>query len=374
MIRPPPRPPHRPPPPLQQPNPPRPARPSNPARRLHEPAHVQRVGAWQQACGSGGAVEPVGLLRGGDDGAARRGRDQKLRQQGVGVEVAGGEGPAAGGEGGGGEEAEDGGYGGEFGGGVWGEELGELREGVYGGVGGGGGWGRAGRFDYGGEEGGGGGDVAGGVGEGGGGGVGGGPEEGVAGGGAGGDDEEGERGDGVVEGVEVGCYFGGGEDVVAVLAVGEVVVAEIRPIVSISATSPSLSSGKSTVSGKKSESTIPRHDNLIIHAIQLHMLQPPPLIHPPRHVFLPQPRQVRRMIHPDLDPLGPELLDQRRQQRRRARRGRLARPAQRVRQHAELQLWFRAERFTERRYLQMHVREQGQKLRFGIWEWPVGTD
>jgi hypothetical protein len=43
-----------------------------------------------------------------------------------------------------------------------------------------------------------------------------------------------------VEGVEVRCYFGRGEDVVAVLAVSEVVVAEIRPIVSISATSLSL--------------------------------------------------------------------------------------------------------------------------------------
>jgi hypothetical protein len=86
-------------------------------------------------------------------------------------------------------------------------------------------------FDEGREAGGGGGDVVAGADEGGGGIVGGRPDEGVAcGGGGGGDDKEGEGGDAGVEFVEVGGYFGGGEDVVAVLAVCEVIVAEVGAV------------------------------------------------------------------------------------------------------------------------------------------------
>jgi len=155
MIRPPARHPHGAPAPLQQADASGAARAPHALRRLHEAPHVQRVGAGQQAGGAGCAEEAVGLLRGRDDGAGRRGGDQQPREQRVRVEVAGGEGPAAGGEGGRRERAEHAGHGGELGGGVGGEELGELGEGVDGCVGGGGvGGGRAGRLHDGGQEGG----------------------------------------------------------------------------------------------------------------------------------------------------------------------------------------------------------------------------
>lgn len=63
------------------------------------------------------------MLRGGDDGAARGGGDEEPRERGVGVEVAGSEGPAACGKGRGSEGAQDGGYGWELGAGFWFEEL-----------------------------------------------------------------------------------------------------------------------------------------------------------------------------------------------------------------------------------------------------------
>lgn len=78
------------------------------------------------------------------------------------------------------------------------------------------------------------------------------------------------------------------------------------------------------------------------------MLQPPPLVDPLRHGLLPHTRQIRRMIHPHLHPVGPELLDQRRQQRRTARLRCLSRAPQRVREHAQPQLRVRAHRPAQR--------------------------
>ena len=65
------------------------------------------------------------------------------------------------------------------------------------------------------------------------------------------------------------------------------------------------------------------------------MLQPPPLVHPPRYVLLPQARQVRRVVHPYLDPLA-ELFDERDEKRGARRLGGLARAAEAVGEDADL--------------------------------------
>lgn len=93
----------------------------------------------------------------------------------------------------------------------------------------------------------------------------------------------------------------------------------------------------SNPNSRQGSRNIPRHDNLIIHTIQLHVLQPPPFINPLGNVLLPQPRQVGRVIHADLDPVRAKLRHQRRQQRSARRVGRLPRAAQRIAQDAQLE-------------------------------------
>lgn len=68
------------------------------------------------------------------------------------------------------------------------------------------------------------------------------------------------------------------------------------------------------------------------------MLQPPPLIDPPRNSPLAQARQVRRMVHAHLDTMCSKLLHQRRQQRGTGLPRRLACPPQGVGEDAQLEL------------------------------------
>lgn len=78
-----------------------------------------------------------------------------------------------------------------------------------------------------------------------------------------------EAADGGVDFVEVGGYLCGGEDVVPVLSVGEVVVREV-------------SSG---------------HDQLVIYAIELHMLESPSFIDAARDHFLAQTGEIWGVEH-----------------------------------------------------------------------------
>ena len=122
----------------------------------------------------------------------------------------------------------------------------------------------------------------------------------------------------------------GGEHVVPILAVRKVVGRQVCSGDSLACPFPRAHT--------QHRPHAPRQDDLIIHPVQLHMLQAPALVDPPRDVPLAQARQVRRVVHADLDAAGTELGHQRRQQRRARGIRRLARAAERVRQDAQLQL------------------------------------
>lgn len=101
-------------------------------RGFEEAPREQGVGGGEEPRDPLGAVEAVGPGRGRDDRVALRGGvEQERRQGGVGVEVAGGECPGGGVEGGTGQGLEDARYDGEFGGGVGGQERAELGDGVH---------------------------------------------------------------------------------------------------------------------------------------------------------------------------------------------------------------------------------------------------
>ena len=72
------------------------------------------------------------------------------------------------------------------------------------------------------------------------------------------------------------------EEMISILAVGEVVRTQIRT----------------------------RHDDFVVDAVELHVLQAPALIDSLRYVFLAEAGQVRRVVHAHLDSLWAELADQ----------------------------------------------------------------
>lgn len=129
----------------------------------------------------------------------------------------------------------------------------------------------------------------------------------------------------------------GREEVIAVLPVGEVVGREVGSIAMLD-----------TVSSFPPAANIPRHDYLIVHTVELHMLQSPPLIDPRRDILFPQPRQVRRVVHANLNAIGPKLGYQRRQQRSARWVRRFARASQRIRQDTEPQLRIPPQRLLQR--------------------------
>lgn len=93
---------------------------------------------------------------------------------------------------------------------------------------------------------------------------------------------------------------------------------------------------------------IPRHDDLVINSIELHMLQAPSLIDPLGNIFLPQARQVRRVIHADFDSIAAEFRHKRHQQRGARRIGSFSRSPQTIRQYAQLELGIAAQRISQR--------------------------
>ncbi|KAJ6440179.1 LOW QUALITY PROTEIN: mitochondrial 54S ribosomal protein YmL6 [Purpureocillium lavendulum] len=78
-----------------------------------------------------------------------------------------------------------------------------------------------------------------------------------------------------------------------------------------------------------------KSDNLVVDAIQLHVLQAPALVDAARDVALAGARQVRGVVHADLDAVGAKLGDEGRQQRGARGVGALAGAAQGVGQDAE---------------------------------------
>jgi hypothetical protein len=78
------------------------------------------------------------------------------------------------------------------------------------------------------------------------------------------------------------------------------------------------------------------------------MLQAPALVDTLRDMLLSQTRQVGRVVHPNLHPIGPKLLYQRHQQRGARRFGRLARASQCVGQDAQLQRRILPQRLPQR--------------------------
>lgn len=77
------------------------------------------------------------------------------------------------------------------------------------------------------------------------------------------------------------------------------------------------------------------------------MLKPPTLINPPRNPFLPQPRQIRRMEHANLNSLRPMIGNQRSQKRGARSLGRFPSPSQRIRQNRHLQVRIVAKRLVQ---------------------------
>jgi hypothetical protein len=73
------------------------------------------------------------------------------------------------------------------------------------------------------------------------------------------------------------------EEVVTILAVGEVVAGEVGA----------------------------GHDDLVVDAVELHVLETPAFVDAFGNVFLAQACEVGRVVHTDFDALGSELGDQR---------------------------------------------------------------
>lgn len=83
------------------------------------------------------------------------------------------------------------------------------------------------------------------------------------------------------------------EDVISVQSICEVVLREV-------CTEPVISSNPLQAYFRRH---LPRDDDLIVNAVQFHMLQAPALIDTLRDPFLPQTGQVGSMEHPNLYPL-----------------------------------------------------------------------
>lgn len=109
-------------------------------------------------------------------------------------------------------------------------------------------------------------------------------------------------------GVVVGHPLGG-EDVVAVLPVGEVVGGEVRA----------------------------GENDLVVEAVELDVLQSPALVNALRQQALPHPRQVRRVVHANLNLVG-ELGRQRGEQGGARCLGRLASASQRIGKNGDSEL------------------------------------
>ena len=53
-----------------------------------------------------------------------------------------------------------------------------------------------------------------------------------------------------------------------------------------------------------------RENYLVIHPVELHVLQTPPLVDPLGYMLLSQSRQVWRVVHADFYALWPELVNE----------------------------------------------------------------
>ena len=107
------------------------------------------------------------------------------------------------------------------------------------------------------------------------------PGEGVAAGFTAGLEEEAQIADCLMDKAEVVCHFLGGKDVVPILAIREVIIRQIRA----------------------------GEDQLVVDAVELHMLQAPPLVDSLGYQGLAYSCEIRRVVHADLDLVG-ELCHQ----------------------------------------------------------------
>lgn len=117
------------------------------------------------------------------------------------------------------------------------------------------------------------------------------------------------------------CQSSGFEDKVPILSVGEVVAGQVCA----------------------------REENLVIKAVELHMLEPPAFVEPLGGPALADAVERRGVVEPELDSLGPKLCDQRGEQRRGARAvGRFAGAADGVGEHVHLEARAAAQGLSER--------------------------
>jgi len=60
---------------------------------------------------------------------------------------------------------------------------------------------------------------------------------------------------------------------------------------------------------------VPRHDQLVVHAVKLHVLKTPAFVDPARDDLLPYAGEIGGVEHPDLDPLWAEFGHKRYEER-----------------------------------------------------------
>lgn len=115
------------------------------------------------------------------------------------------------------------------------------------------------------------------------------------------------------------------KQMIPILTIGEVVGRQVCP-------------EKLVFPKTKGLRNIPRHDDLIINAIQLHMLKSPSFIDPRRNILFPQPSQVWCMVHSNLNTIRSKLFHQRRQQRCAGWVRRFTSSSQGIRKNAQLDI------------------------------------